>query len=110
LLILTLITILISFIGFIILNINHTLLLTFIIFIVDLIPYIGIGFLFLPWILFLFLNADYLLTIQLASLYILIVIIRQFLEPKLISKHFGSHQLIALLIYYLIHHHFIILL
>src|SRR5699024_2296918 len=83
-----------------------TSLLTFIIFIVDLIPYIGIGVLFLPWILFLFLNADYVLTIQLASLYILIVIIRQFLEPKLIATHLRIHPLIALLILFITYQHF----
>lgn len=105
-LLLAFITSLIAFIGFLILNINHTLLLTFIIFIVDLIPYIGIGVLFLPWILFLFLNADYVLTIQLASLYILIVIIRQFLEPKLIATHLRIHPLIALLILFITYQHF----
>src|SRR5690625_5225847 len=100
------ITSIIAFIGFFILNINHTLLLAFIIFIVDLIPYVGIGFLFLPWILFLFLNADYLHTIQLASLYVLIIIIRQFLEPKLIATHLRIHPLIALLILFITYQHF----
>src|SRR5699024_10236887 len=105
-LLLAFITSLIAFIGILILNINHTLLLTFIIFIVDLIPYIGIGILFLPWILFLFLNADYVLAIQLASLYILIVIIRHFLEPKLIATHLRIDPLIALLILLITYQHF----
>src|SRR5699024_4678554 len=99
--ILAFITSMIAFIVFLTFNINHTLLLTFIIFIVDLIPYIGIGILFIPWILFLFLNADYVSTIQLASLYILIIIIRQFLEPKLIATQLRIHPLIALLILFI---------
>src|SRR5699024_6279516 len=105
-LLLAFITSLIAFIGFLILNINYTLLLPFIIFILDLIPYIGIGILFLPWILFLFLTADYILSIHLFSFYFIIVIIPHFFEPKLISTHLRLHPLIALLILFITYQHF----
>src|SRR5699024_11578089 len=82
-LLLAFITSLIAFIGFLILNINHTLLLTFIIFIVDLIPYIGIWILFLPCILFLFFYIYYVLFIYLISLYLFIILFFQFLLSHL---------------------------
>lgn len=104
--ILAFITSIVAFICFLFFNINHILLLTFIIFIIDLIPYIGIGILFIPWTLFSFLNADYVSTIQLACLYISLIIIRQFLEPKLIATHLRIHPLIALLILFIAYQQF----
>ena len=88
----------IIFVFLLILPISHVLTITIIIFFVDFIPYVGIGFIFIPWILFLFITGDYLLTIQLASLYIFVIIIRQIIEPKIIASSIGIHPIFSLTI------------
>ncbi len=85
-------------IAFLIIGIDHLFVITLLIFLVDFIPYIGIGIIFVPWLLFSFLNGDYPFAIQLISLYMLIIIVRQFIEPKMIATHLHIHPLIALII------------
>lgn len=108
-LILALISSVISYIGFLFFGINHAITVSIIVLFIDLIPYIGIGFLFIPWIGFLFITGDYITTIQLASLYIIIIIIRQMVEPKLIAIHLQIHPLIILFILFITFQHFGIL-
>jgi len=75
---------------------DHLLIITLIIFIVDFIPYLGIGVIFIPWILYSFFTNDYTASIQLSSLYAITIVFRQFLEPKLIADKIGIHPFIAL--------------
>lgn len=91
----------ITLIGLLFLDINHALTITFIIAIVDLLPLVGTGIIFIPWISYLFLTAHYPLTIGLALIYIVIIITRQIFEPKLISASIGINPLIALLIVFI---------
>ena len=89
------------FIGLLIFGIEHVLVITILIFIFDLVPYIGIGIIFIPWVIYLFMNGDYITTIQLSCLYIMIIVIRQIIEPKIIASHLGIHPLIALIILFI---------
>lgn len=82
-------------------QLEHYLTLTAIIFIVDFIPYIGIGMVFIPWIFFSFITGQYLLTIELAALYGFVLILRQLIEPKIIAKEIGIHPFIALSILFI---------
>lgn len=83
--------------GLLILNVNHALTITLIVAIVDLLPLIGTGIVFLPWIVYLFLTSHYTLTVGLTIIYIVIIITRQILEPKIISANIGINPLITLL-------------
>ncbi|MFD1362238.1 sporulation integral membrane protein YtvI [Lentibacillus salinarum] len=83
--------------GLVVLQINHALTITLIATLADLLPFIGTGLIFIPWIVYLFLTADYSLTIGLAILYMIIVIQRQLLEPKLIANGIGLYPLVTLL-------------
>lgn len=93
-------TILICF-GLFIFRTNHLFIITLIIFIVDFIPYLGIGLIFVPWIFYSFLMADFTSTIQLSVLYTIIIVFRQIMEPKLIGSKIGIHPFIALSILFL---------
>ncbi|GAB3065145.1 sporulation integral membrane protein YtvI [Virgibacillus ainsalahensis] len=86
----------IIFTGLTILQIEHALTIAFISAGLDLLPYIGTGVIFIPWIIYLFIAADYSLTISLCILYILIIIIRQIMEPKILSNSIGLNPLAAL--------------
>lgn len=95
---LALISSMICFIGFFVLQVEHLFLLTLTIFFVELIPYIGLGIVFLPWIGFAFFNQNLLLAIVLGSLYLFIIVTRQLMEPKFLSKNLGIHPLITLIV------------
>lgn len=85
------------YIGLIILDINYALTIAILAALLDLLPYIGTGVIFVPWIGYSFLMGNYSLTIQLSILYMAIVIVRQILEPKLLSASIGLNPLATLL-------------
>ncbi|WP_163526570.1 sporulation integral membrane protein YtvI [Halobacillus ihumii] len=82
--------------GLVILDIPNALTIALISGAVDFIPYIGTGIIFIPWIIYQFLMGQFEMTIGLAVLYMIIIITRQLLEPKILASHFGVHPLILL--------------
>lgn len=88
-------------IGMFFFKMEHVLLITLLVFLLDLIPYLGIGILFIPWIVFSYLTHDYTATIQLSALYTCLILLRNVLEPKLIAQSMGIHPFIALSVLFL---------
>ncbi|WP_202080755.1 sporulation integral membrane protein YtvI [Caldalkalibacillus salinus] len=91
------ITFVIVLIGFFILRIEYALTLALIIGVVDLLPYLGTGLVFIPWIVYLFINGDYSLVIGLSILYGIVVIQRQMMEPKILGTNVGLDPLLTLI-------------
>lgn len=89
------------FVGLFILKIDHALTIAMFATIIDLIPFVGVGLIFLPWIIYLFFVGNYTLTIGLSVIYMVIVIVRQILEPKIIASNIGLHPLVALIGYFI---------
>ncbi|WP_112181597.1 MULTISPECIES: sporulation integral membrane protein YtvI [Paraliobacillus] len=92
-LILTLISTLLIFIGLLVINIDYPFTLALLIGIVDFIPYLGTGLFFIPWIIYQFINGNFDLTIQLCAIYMIVIIQRQLMEPKLLASHIGVNPL-----------------
>lgn len=90
-------TMILSSIGLWILNIKHAFAIGILIGFIDIIPFLGTGTIFIPWILYLFFTQQYSLVVGLSILYGLIIISRQLMEPKLLSANFGIHPLHALI-------------
>ncbi|MFS0751199.1 sporulation integral membrane protein YtvI [Oceanobacillus sp. 1P07AA] len=84
-------------IGLLILKVEHALTIVLFAAIADIIPYVGTGIIFIPWIIFNFFSGNYALTIGLSILYGFVVILRQILEPKVLSSSIGIHPLIMLI-------------
>ena len=97
-LILLLLTAIIIFIGLSILRIDHSFTITLFIAVIDLIPILGIGIVFIPWILYLFFTKSFTTTIGLCLLYMVTIVFRQMIEPKIVAESIGIHPLIALVI------------
>ncbi|MEC5421956.1 sporulation integral membrane protein YtvI [Virgibacillus sp. C22-A2] len=87
--------------GLLILNIEHALTIALLAAAIDLLPYIGTGFIFLPWITYLFFTGHYSMTISLTVLYMVVVVTRQVLEPKILSSSIGINPLAALVTLFL---------
>ncbi|MFX3618062.1 MAG: sporulation integral membrane protein YtvI [Sporolactobacillus sp.] len=79
-----------------VLQTGHAFTIAFFAGLVDLIPYLGTGVIFIPWILYEFIQHDYPLVLALSSLFGAIIIQRQLLEPKILSTAIGLDPLIAL--------------
>lgn len=88
-------------IGFIILKINNPLQLAFLIAIVDILPVLGTGGILVPWAIVCLIKGDLYLGFGLAILYIVTLIVRNIVEPKLVGKEIGLHPLIMLICMYI---------
>ncbi len=86
------------YMGLVILKVDHALTIAAIAAIVDLLPVIGTGIIFVPWILYTFITGDFPLTIGLSILYMVVIIVRQMIEPKILSASIGINPLVSLII------------
>ncbi len=68
---------------------------------VDIFPVLGTGTVMVPWAVISFFNGNYGLGIGLIVLYAAVTVIRQILEPKLVSMNVGMHPVITLMGMYL---------
>ncbi|WP_164668394.1 sporulation integral membrane protein YtvI [Virgibacillus doumboii] len=96
-LVLILLTAITIFTGLVIFKVDHALTITIFAALVDVLPLLGTGIIFIPWILYLFLTGDYSMTISISILYMIVVIQRQLLEPKIVSSNIGLNPLAALI-------------
>ncbi len=69
--------------------------------IVDILPVLGTGTVLIPWAVFNLFTGNIGLGIGLIVLYALITVIRQILEPRLVSMNIGIHPVVTLLGMYL---------
>lgn len=102
---LILVSFVISLIGlyifkFIGLSIEFPLLIAIGIGFVDALPILGSGAVMVPWAIVCALNGDFRLAISIIILLIIMSIVRQVLEPRLISKNIGVHPLFTLIAMY----------
>ena len=86
-----------KWIGF---DIKYPLLMAFIIGFVDALPILGAGTVMLPWAVISAVNNQLRFGICLLVLYIITVIARQILEPKIISNQIGIHPIFTLIAMY----------
>lgn len=103
--ILILISFIISIIGlyifkFVGLNIQYPLIAAIGIAFVDALPIFGSGTVMLPWAIFEACNGDIKLGLSILALWGIMSIIRQMIEPKIISKQIGIHPIFTLISMY----------
>jgi sporulation integral membrane protein YtvI len=91
------ITFLIVLTGFFLIRLEHAVTIALIIAFVDLLPYLGTGFVFVPWTLYLVLSDQLPLAIGISIIYIAVLVTRQFMEPKILSKSIGLDPLATLI-------------
>ncbi len=82
------------------LNVEYPLLMALLIGFVDALPILGSGTVMLPWALIVAINGDIKLGMAITFLWIIITVIRQLLEPKIVSKKIGIHPIFTLIAMY----------
>ncbi|WP_082676717.1 sporulation integral membrane protein YtvI [Shouchella shacheensis] len=96
-LILMLVTAVIVFIGLLILGIEHAWMLAIVVGIAELLPYLGTGTILIPWFIYLFITGDISGGLGIAILYAIILIVRQLLEPKILSSNMNLNPVAVLI-------------
>lgn len=102
---LVLISFVISVIGlyifhFVGLNVEYPLLMALIIGFVDLLPIFGSGTFMIPWAILSACTGDFTLAIAILVLWAIMSIVRQMIEPKIVSGHIGIHPIFTLIAMY----------
>lgn len=67
---------------------------------VDALPILGAGSVLIPWGIFSALNGNMSLAIGLVILYVSILVVRQLIEPKIVSSQIGIHPIFTLFAMY----------
>lgn len=87
-------------IGFLFIGNPYALLLALVISFVDLLPILGTGTILIPWTLVCFVQKDYRQAMFLIILYIVCLVARQFLQPKMIADSMGLDSMATLVLIY----------
>lgn len=87
-------------IGFLLIGNPYALLLALVISFVDLLPILGTGTILIPWTLVCFLQKDYRQAMFLIILYVVCLVARQFLQPKMIADSMGLDSMATLVLIY----------
>lgn len=88
-------------VGFLIIGIENALLLALIIALVDALPILGTGSILLPWAVIDLLTGNTRQGLSLALLWLIILFVRQLIEPKVVGHQIGIHPLFTLFGMYL---------
>ncbi|MET3697294.1 sporulation integral membrane protein YtvI [Bacillus oleivorans] len=91
------ITTVIVLIGLLILRVDYAITIALIIGMVDILPYLGTGLIFVPWIIFELVGGNPNLGVGLIVLYVVVVVQRQLMEPKILSSSIGLDPLATLI-------------
>ncbi len=67
---------------------------------IDILPVLGTGLVLLPWSIVALIQGNTMLAIGLAVLYLIITVVRNIVEPKLVGSQIGLHPLIMLICMY----------
>lgn len=99
-LILSILTYLVCFVGLIFLHVEYPLAIALLVSVGEFIPVVGTGLIFLPWAGYQFLNGNSGLGIAILVLFLVIVLFRRVVEPKILSDSVGISALAALISVY----------
>lgn len=100
-LILTSITFVESAIGLFFFGFSYSIFISLIVAVIDIIPVLGAGAVYVPWIIYNVIMGRYKESVILLILYLIITIGRQLLQPKILSSQIGLSPLLTLVSIYL---------
>ena len=83
-------------IGLSIVKIDHAVIVALLISIFDILPVLGTGGIMIPWTVLTAIQGDFRLSLGLLIIYIVITIIRNIIEPKIVGGQLGLHPVVTL--------------
>ncbi len=88
-------------IGLSILKIESAIGIAALIAFADVFPVIGTGGILIPWAIFSLITRNYYVAIGLIIIYLIVLLVRNFAEPKIVGDQLGLHPLVTLIAIYL---------
>jgi sporulation integral membrane protein YtvI len=83
------ITFVVIFVALLLLGVKNAFSISLLAAVFDLLPLLGVSTLFIPWILYLFIVGNVTLAIWLAAVLVVVVLVRQIMEPKITGDSLG---------------------
>ncbi len=83
--------------AFSLIGMNHAIIVAACISIFDILPVLGTGGIMIPWSLFMLVYGNYPLALELFLIYVIITVIRNIIEPKIIGGQLGLHPVVTLI-------------
>lgn len=94
------ITFLELYIGLSILGVDYSFLIAALTALVDILPIFGVGIVLIPWAVVLLIGRQFYVGFGLLILYAVITVVRQIVEPRVVSGSLGLHPLLTLICMY----------
>ncbi len=88
-------------IGLRIIGIANATIVSLVIALFDILPALGTGGIVIPWAAIRLINGDISTALKLAVLYVIITVIRNAIEPKIVGDNIGVHPVLMLMSMYL---------
>lgn len=82
--------------GLFIIRVSRPVLAALLIAVFDIFPIVGAGLILLPWTIILFIQGQTLQGIGMGALYIIVIVVREIVEPKIVGKQVGLPPLVTL--------------
>ncbi len=88
-------------IGFTVLGIKNSIVLAAAVAVIDILPVLGTGTVLIPWSILSLILGDYTMFIGIGLMYIIVTVVRNVLEPRLVSEQIGLNPLVTLFFMFL---------
>ncbi|WP_069999612.1 sporulation integral membrane protein YtvI [Cellulosilyticum sp. I15G10I2] len=87
--------------GLLVFRISYALLISCIIALIDALPVFGSGSILIPWAVYHIIVGDYMIAVGLLGIYGIIFVMRQIMEPKILSHQIGLYALVTVMAMYI---------
>ncbi len=87
-------------VGLSILGINNAIIIAFLIAIFDILPVVGTGGIVIPWAIYTLIDGNTTLGIGLLIVYVIVTIVRNVIEPRIVGNQVGLHPVLTLFAMY----------
>ena len=84
-------------IGFILLDVPYAVGLALLVAVIDIMPILGTGLVLIPWAIIAAILGSYRMALGVAALYIVMLVVRNIVEPKLVGQQMGLQPLVTLI-------------
>ncbi|MFC5451772.1 sporulation integral membrane protein YtvI [Paenibacillus aestuarii] len=82
-------TFIVVFVSLLVLNVNNAFSVSLLSAVFDVLPLLGVSTLFIPWIIYLFIVGNTTLAIWLSAVLLVVILVRQIMEPKITGESLG---------------------
>ena len=84
-------------VGFLLLGVPYAVGIALLVAVIDIMPVLGTGLVLIPWAIIAAVLGSYKMAIGVAVLYIVMLAVRNVVEPKLVGSQMGLHPLVTLI-------------